>query len=357
MAKYSGKDIPSDSELAKRDNEYEVMEAVEPKGKFTEGVNQDGTDYSYFIEVDIGSKKKPIYMLIDTGAGSSWVMGSDCTSKACATHNTFGPDDSDSLELINKPFNIAYGSGKVSGVLAKDNIHVAGMNLKYQFGLATNTSDQFVQFAFDGILGLAMNKGANENFLSTLEASGNIDKNMFCISLNRASDGTNEGEISFGSPNRDKYSGKITYTSLPDGKDSDWAIKMDDMGYNGKDAKVGGIRTFIDTGTSFMFGSSENVKKLHALIPGAETSDDTTYKVPCDSKGNLTVTFSGVDYVISPKDWVSPPNKDGECTSNIYGYEVVEGAWLLGDTFIKNVYAIFDADERRIGGFKHASLA
>ncbi|RTE83286.1 hypothetical protein BHE90_002131 [Fusarium euwallaceae] len=349
VAKYSGQDIPSDSELAKRANEYDVMEAVETKGKFTEGVNQDGTDYSYFIEVDIGSKKKPMYMLIDTGAGSSWVMGADCTSKACAMHNTFGPDDSDSLELINKPFNIAYGSGKVSGVLAKDNIHVAGMDLEYQFGLATNTSDQFVQFAFDGILGLAMNKGANENFLSTLEASGNIDKNIFCIALNRASDGTNEGEISFGSPNPDKYSGKITYTSLPDDKDNDWAIKMDDMGYNGKDAGIGGIRTFIDTGTSFMFGSSENVKKLHALIPGAESSDDTTYKVPCDSKGNLTVTFSGVDYVISPKDWVSPPNKEGECTSNIYGYEVVQGAWLLGDTFIKNVYAIFDADERRIG--------
>ncbi|KAM5353287.1 hypothetical protein ACJZ2D_016813 [Fusarium nematophilum] len=254
------------------------------------------------------------------------------------------PSDS---ELAKRDNDIAYGSGKVSGTLARDTISLAGMSFKYQFGLATTTSDQFIQFAFDGILGLAMNEGANENFLSTLEKTGELDNNVFCIALNRASDGTNEGEISFGSPNTDKYSGKISYTSL--GEKDDWAIEMDDMGYNGENAGVGGIRSFIDTGTSFIFGASDNVKKLHSLIPGAESSDDTTYKVPCDSNGNLTVTFSGVDYVISSKDWVSPPNKAGECTSNIYGYEVVKGAWLLGDTFIKNVYAVFDPDERRIG--------
>ncbi|KAF5012872.1 hypothetical protein FDECE_1090 [Fusarium decemcellulare] len=354
IARYTGQEIPDDHQLAKRENEYEVMEATESTKKFTQGVDQDGTDYSYFVEVELGSKKKTMYMLIDTGAGSSWVMGTDCSSKACALHNTFGPDDSDSLESTDDPFNIAYGSGKVSGTLATDTIGVAGMSFKYQFGLASTTSDQFVQFAFDGILGLAMNKGANANFLHTLDEADEVDKNIFCVALNRASDGSNEGEISFGSPNPDKYSGKISYTTIVDG--NDWAIKMDDMGFNGESADVGGIKSYIDTGTSFIFGPSANVKKLHSLIPDASSSDGITYKVPCDSTGNLTITFSGVDYTISSKDWVSPPNKDGECTSNIYGYEVVKGAWLLGDTFIKNVYAVFDSDERRIG-FATSTLA
>lgn len=333
--------------MAKRDNEYDVMEATESTKKHAQGVDQDGTDYSYFIEVEVGSEKKSMYMLIDTGAGSSWVMGTSCKSKACSMHNTFGADDSDSLDISEKSFNIAYGSGKVSGTWATDTITVAGMSIEYQFGLTDTTSDQFLQFAFDGILGLAINKGSNNNFLNALAKSEEVDKNMFCVALNRASDGTNEGEISFGSPNPDKYTGKISYTSI--GEDDDWAIKMDDMGYNGKKANVGGMSSFIDTGTSFMFGSPENVKKVHALIDGAESSDGITYTVPCDSNGNMTIAFSGVDYVISPKDWISPPNKEGKCTSNLYGFEVVKGAWLLGDTFIKNVYAVFDADERRIG--------
>lgn len=344
--KYSRRQ-PSNDVLTKRQNGYEVMEAEESDGKFAQGVDQDGTDYSYFVEVQIGSEGKTMYMLIDTGAGSSWVMGHSCTSEACGLHNTFGPDDSKSLETTDKKFSIAYGSGKVSGLLARDTITVAGMDIEYQFGLADTTSDQFLQFAFDGILGLAMNKGANENFLASVEAADVLDKNIFCIALNRASDGSNEGEISFGSPNEDKYTGKISYTSLGEG--DEWAIKNDDMGYNGKKAGIGGLRSYIDTGTSFMFGPADAVEKLHSIIPGAKSTDGTTYTVPCDSNGDLTVTFSGVDYTISSKDWVSPKNKAGECTSNVYGYEVVEGAWLLGDTFIKNVYTVFDKDSRRIG--------
>ncbi|KAF4999815.1 hypothetical protein FGRMN_2195 [Fusarium graminum] len=347
IAKYTGGTVPEGSALAKRDNEYDVMKATESTKKHTQGVDQDGTDYSYFIEVEVGSEKKPMYMLIDTGAGSSWVMGTSCTSKACSMHNTFGPGDSDSLEMSKTSFNIAYGSGKVSGTWGNDTITVAGMSIDYQFGLTDTTSDQFLQFPFDGILGLAINKGSKNNFLNALAESKEVDKNMFCVALNRADDGTNKGEISFGTPNSDKYTGEISYTSI--GEDNDWAIEMDDMGYNGKKADVGGMRSFIDTGTSFMFGSPDSVKKVHALIEGAESGDGTTYTVPCDSNGNLTIAFSGVDYVISPKDWISPPNKEGKCTSNLYGFEVVKGAWLLGDTFIKNVYAVFDADERRIG--------
>lgn len=323
------------------------MEAEDPGRNFSQGVDQDGTDYSYFIEAQIGSKSKKMYVLIDTGAGSSWVMGSTCASKACGLHSTFGPGDSDTLKATNKPFSIAYGSGKVSGSLVTDTITVAGMSFNYQFGLATTTSDQFVQFAFDGILGLGIKDGANENFLNVLDEADEVEENFFCVALNRASDGTNEGEISFGSTNQDKYTGDITYSDIS--HEDDWAINVEDFGYDGKKASAGGVVAYIDTGTSFIFGPEALVKKLHDIIPGSSTSDGTTYTVPCDSDKPVIVTFSGVDYEISPKDWISPKSNGGLCTSNIYGHEVVKGAWLMGDTFLKNVYAVFDKDKRRIG--------
>ncbi|CAM1509456.1 Fc.00g031950.m01.CDS01 [Cosmosporella sp. VM-42] len=336
-----------EDELVRRDNTFDVMKADESGKKMTSGIDQDGTDYSYFIEAELGSKGKKLYMLIDTGAGSSWVMGSSCTSKACGIHGTFGPDDSETLEITNKPFSIAYGSGNVNGELVKDTITVAGMSFNYQFGLAMTTSDQFIQFAFDGILGLAMNDGANENFLNTLDEANEIDNNIFCIALNRADDGSNEGEIRFGSTNSDKFTGEITYSDIS--HEDDWAIDIDDMGYDGKTAGVGGIVAYIDTGTSFIFGPEDLVQKLHAVIPGSASSDGTTYTIPCDSDKSFTISFSGVDYEVSAKDWISPKNNEGLCTSNIYGHEVVKGAWLLGDTFLKNVYTVFDKDKRRIG--------
>lgn len=333
---------------AKRSNQFGVMEAARPSEPMTAGINQDGTDYSYFVQVQLGSKKKPMYMLVDTGAGSSWVMGSKCTDKACTTHNTFGPGDSDTFQPDDKDFTISYGSGTVRGKLGSDTITVAGIKFKYAFGLASKTSDDFTQFAFDGILGLSMTKGANDNFFQAMADANKLDKSIFSIALNRAADGTNKGEIKFGGVNEQRYSGDITYTPVSSG-DGDWAIELDDVAYAGSKAGAGGVKSYIDTGTTFIFGPPDMVKKVHGVIPGSTSSDGQTYSVPCDSDKALTLTFSGVDYAISPKDWIAPKDGSGKCTSNIYGHEIVKGSWLVGDTFLKNVYAVFDRDQKRIG--------
>jgi hypothetical protein len=312
------------------------------------GINQDGTDYSYFIKAEVGSKNKQIYMLLDTGAGSSWVMGADCTDAPCSMHTTFGQDDSSTYTDAGKPFSISYGSGTVNGSLVTDTISVAGISMKYTFGRASHASEDFSHFAFDGILGMSMSQGASDNFLKVLADSKKLDKNIFGIHLNRASDGSNDGEIKFGSTNSDKYTGNITYNPVTS-QDGDWAIQIDDMAYDGKKSGAGGVLSYLDTGTSFVFGPPGLTKKIHDVIPGSASSDGLTYTVPCDSNKSLTFTFSGVDYQLSPKDWISPKDNSGKCTSNIYGHEVVEGSWLMGDTFLKNVYAVFDKDEKRIG--------
>lgn len=343
-----------DNTLTRRNNEFRVLKAATPSTTEAAGIDQDGTDYSYFTKMGFGSKGKRLYVLIDTGAGSSWVMGSRCNDKSCLMHDTFGTNDSDTLEVSSRDFSITYGTGAVSGQLVVDTVDLAGMSFMFQFGLAYKTSEDFSQFAFDGILGLSMGRSAEGNYAKAMARSGKLKKNIFCVALSRASDGRNTGEIKFGSTNKDKYTGDITYTpvSSPNG---DWAIQIDDMAYDGKAAGVGGVLSYIDTGTSFIFGPEEFVKKVHSKIPGAESSDGKTYAVPCASNDSLTFSFSGVDFEVSPKDWISPPDSRGKCTSNIYGHEVVKGSWLLGDTFLKNVYTVFDTDEKRIGSYIRAT--
>jgi hypothetical protein len=276
--------------LDRRDNEYDIMEAEVSGDKLTEGIHQDGTDYSYFLQAQFGSKGKELYLLVDTGAGSSWVMGSNCNSEACSLHDSFGVEDSDTFKASSEVFSVEYGSGEVEGHLATDTIQLGGMSFDFQFGVAEKTSKDFVHFAFDGILGLSMNKGANENFLQTMEDSGDLDANVFGVSLHRASDGTNDGEIQFGSVNSDRYQGDITYTPLK-AEGDDWAIKLDDITYDGKSANAQGVHAYIDTGTTFIFAPEAAAKAFHDLIPGAKSSDGMYYKVPCDSKAPLIFTF------------------------------------------------------------------
>ena len=317
-------------------------------------MHQDASDFSYFVQAKFGSAGKPLYMLIDSGAGTTWVMGSACKSTACSMHNTFGPDDSETLKQDAQAFSIRYGTGKVGGQLARDTISVADMKVEMKFGLANETSDDFNHFPFDGILGLAMGNGVTDNFMATLLDQKLLDSRIFSVNLGRASDGINNGQITFGGVDSTKYTGDISYTPVSGKGNGDWAIPLDDMGHNGKTSGITGRLAYIDTGTSFMFGPESDVAALHKVIPEATSSDNVTYTVPCTTDTPLTVKFSGITYKISPKDWIS--KRDGACVSNIYGYEVVAGAWLMGDLFLKNVYTVFDGAEKRIGFASKAPL-
>lgn len=347
---------PEEPELTRRENKYAVVSPAPPSTPNSAGIYQDGTDFSYFIQASFGSSAKPLYMLLDTGAGTTWVMGSDCKADACTMHNTFGPSDSKTFTDTKETFSISYGSGKVAGELAKDTLAVAGMSLTMSFGVANDASGDFTHFPFDGILGVSMSRGATDNFLNVINASKALKSNIFSVALSRNSDGPNTGEVTFGGIDASKHTGEISYTPVSSSAGGDWAIPLDDMAYDGKKAGIKGRLAYIDTGTSYMFGPPEDVALLHKLIPGAKSKDGFLYTVPCNTDKALTVIFSGVAYTLSPKDWMSPPAGD-TCTSNFYGQAVVQDAWLLGDSFLKNVYTVFDVDQTRIGLAAKAAAA
>lgn len=299
----------------------------------------------------IGSNQTPIEMLLDTGAGNSWVMGSMCTSTPCTQHKTFGPADSTTYTpLDGDSFSVQYGTGSVSGTLANDTISFAGLKLEMTLGIANQTSSDFSSYPMDGILGLSqLQTDGQPSFLATLVDAKLLQSNVFGVSISRSGDGPNNGEINFGAPDTSRYSGSLSYTSVTSNGEADWAIPMDSIGWNGKDSGITGRTAYIDTGTSFIFCEPEDAKSLHQLISGSELqSDGATWHVPCDTTDPVQVTFSGVTYSISSEDWVGP-STDGVCTSNIYGQPVVDNGWLLGDTFLKNVYAVFDVDQNRVG--------
>ncbi|ERS96253.1 hypothetical protein HMPREF1624_07162 [Sporothrix schenckii ATCC 58251] len=346
-------DDNADFAAVKRANNFDVVTATAPSASNAVGIDQDGTDFSYFIKAEFGSAQTPLWMLLDTGAGTTWVMGSDCKTPACALHNEFGAADSKTLQTSSKTFSIAYGSGTVVGNLASDTVTITpALSLTMSFGIANTTSGDFTHFPFDGILGLSLSEGATDNFWKTVLAAKTLTANVFGVALWREVDGgTNNGEIIFGATNPDKYTGSLSYTPVSSSGGGDWAIPMDDVGYNGGKAGITGRLAYIDTGTTYVFGPADDVAALHKQIPGASSSDGgVTYTVPCTSNQPLTVYFSGVAYSISSKDWMAAASdSSGRCTSNIYGHAVVANAWLLGDLFIKNVYAVFDIDQSRIG--------
>ncbi|KAK4102657.1 acid protease [Parathielavia hyrcaniae] len=342
------------SELEKRKNTYAVSEPTTPTTPNSAGIYQYGPDYSYFIKVQVGSAQQQFFMLLDTGASNTWLMGSNCKSEACLMHDTFDPSSSESFRTENKAFSISYGSGDLKGTVGEDTVSFAGLTVDVvSFGLANYTHPDFRHFAFDGILGLSMGASVTGTFLQTLKAKKLVDSLVVSMSLNRDSDGSNDGQVTFGGVDKAKYTGEISYNNIqsPQKERGEWAIKMDALGFNGTKAGVANRLSYIDTGTSFVFAPPDDLDALFKLVPGSSSfknGDYMEYRVPCDTTLPINLSFGGVTYGISARDWVAQKSEN-ECISNLYGYEVFEGAWLVGDTFLKNVYSVFDADQMRIG--------
>jgi hypothetical protein len=92
--------VPTSSSLRTRQNNYNIVNSNDPKQANSVAIDQDGGDLSYMVAVTIGDSKEEYHLLLDSAASNTWVMGQDCSSEACKTHNTFGKGDSGSLKVL-----------------------------------------------------------------------------------------------------------------------------------------------------------------------------------------------------------------------------------------------------------------
>lgn len=338
----------------KRAAKYEIVKGTQPKQANSVAIDQDGTDYSYTCTIQVGASGKAMQMLIDTGAANTWIMGSDCSSEPCLAHNTFGAKDSTSLRVTDTEFSLSYGSGTVSGLIYNDTVTMADFSIPLSFGSASVVSNEFASYPMDGILGLGRSASSSveaPTFMEAIDSRNVLQKNLLGIHLQRNSDGSTDGELNFGSPNTDRYTGDVSYTSTVKGSDL-WEIPIDDAAVNGVKCSFYGKTAIIDTGTSFLLLPPEDAKCIHKLIPGSQQEGEI-FNVPCLASVPVQIIISKITYNIPPKDYLGKPVPGGTlCESNIIGKDTFgPDRWLVGDVFLKNVYTIFDFDQDEIGHY------
>ncbi|PLN78877.1 acid protease [Aspergillus taichungensis] len=336
----------------RRDNSYKVVMADTPSSPNTVALNQDGRDYSYFAKVKVGSQDQDMYMMLDTGGVNTWLFSSDCKSTACSLHNTFGEEASSSLETSDEDWHVGYGTGTVSGVVGTDNITIGDVDVRLPIGLASEASDDFRSYPMDGIIGLGRAEEGSfgqPTFMDQVKKEKVLDSNIIGFSFSRSSDDEKNGAVTIGGVDKSRYSGDISYTDTT-GSVSHWRIPLDDASVDGDACHFSDRTAIIDTGTSYMLLPPDDAKTLHDHIPGAEASGKETFVLPCDSTVDLQLTFSGVSYSISHKDYIGDKASGSMCLSTIVSHQMFgDDEWLVGDVFLKNVYTVFDYDKNRIG--------
>ncbi|KAH9810844.1 aspartic peptidase domain-containing protein [Melampsora americana] len=338
-------------------NNSTITSAATPTAKNSIGLSIEANDVGYFAEISVGTPPKKFKIILDSGSADTWLMCRNLQDQALAcNHPTLNPSSS-TLRTTNTKFKVSYGTGSVQGFLVQEDITIGGLVLPHHtFGGVTLASNEFSgpTIPFDGLMGTAKTSLSSQKVITPIEAmakAGIISGAFIGYSLGRVSDNQNIGQATFGGVDQTKFSGNLTM--FPNvSKKGFWEGEMATILVDGQVVLT--QRTgILDTGTTLIVAPPADAQALHDRIPGASSDGKGGFFIPCTSKAKVALSFGGVVFEINPGDLTFQPtttNLSGKCISGISSGTIGgPRQWLLGDTFLKNVYFATDATHDEIG--------
>jgi len=317
----------------------------------SEALTDQNQDEEWTGSVSIGSNSQKFVIDFDTGSSDLWVPNSAKCS-GCGSKHTYNSKNSKTSKSQSGTFKIEYGDkSTVSGPIFEDDVTVAGVKSTGQtFSAVTTLSSLFNDDPLDGILGLAFQSISNLNaapFFQNAFSEGAVPKNAFSFKL--ASSGSS---LYLGGSDSKLYSGSIEYHPVADS--GFWQAKGAKAIVNGKTVGTG-FDTVIDSGTTIMYGPPAAVKKFYAGVSGSKLydSEQGIYTFPCNSVPTVAFSWGGKSWSISSDNFNLGPVTQGSssCVGALSGQDPGLGStvWVLGDSFMKNVYTTFDFSQNAVG--------
>ncbi|GBE83034.1 Aspartic protease [Sparassis crispa] len=309
---------------------------------------QDGLEWTGTIT--IGTPPISFVVDFDTGSSDLWVASSECNQ--CGKHNTYDPASSSTSSSKDGNFSISYGDGSSdSGPEYTDTVTLSGVTVTGQaLSAVTSESSEFQTDPADGLMGFAFPSisqlQANPFPFAALSESA-IPQGVFSFKL--TSDGA---ELYMGGADSSLYTGDIEYHSLS-ADNGFWQIGGASVLVNGQ-TTVSGLDTIIDSGTTLAYGPTATVSQLFQAIPGSREDKDGTYTFPCDAQLTVAFSWGGNTWAVDPNLFNQGATKQGshQCVAAIGASDDLgfgENVWLLGDTFMSNVYTAFSMDDNAVG--------
>ncbi|KAL7800006.1 aspartic peptidase domain-containing protein [Trichoderma ceciliae] len=350
------------------------------------------TGGGYYAEFSVGTPPQKLSFLLDTGSSDTWVNSVDAdlcsdlydhsrTGEYCAKQ--FNPKHSSSYKLTSQVFDITYLDGRtISGDYFKDTVTIHNASVKnQQLGLALKS------VRGTGILGLGFkeNVAAKDEYPTVIDnmvSQNIIPVPAFSLYLNDLQ--TSQGSILFGGIDTDKFHGGLAtlpLQPLPASVAITQEIVMYNVQLNG--FKVSGVDTpavnataILDSGSTISLLPDAVVQSIwkHFKVLNIQgipipfidcaqaNSKDVTFsfqftnktiRVPIDEMVINNLASVQDDLLMDPtlgdlfKGWT------GVCTFGIgstTNYGITSSSFvLLGDTFLRSAYVVYDLQNKQIG--------
>ncbi|KII92711.1 hypothetical protein PLICRDRAFT_89263 [Plicaturopsis crispa FD-325 SS-3] len=340
-------------------------------------ITNQNADSSYFGSINIGTPSQTFNVILDTGSSDLWLASTQCRSCPSGTPE-FDASKSTSIKAApgtNSQVTISYGSGEVAGTLSSDTVSMAGFTVASQtFAVVTDITSGLLSGSTSGIMGLAFETIASTQATPFWQAL--VNGNQWSspemgfwltrfINDNNAQTEEPGGTLTLGGTNSSLFQGDIEFINMPSGvTPSFWLLSMSAVTVGGTNIPIAtgnSALAAIDTGTTLIGGPTADVKSIWASVPGSQPLGGNMngyYSFPCNTDLKVTLAFGGQSWPINPADMNLGTVSSGQCLGGIFdlsgGTKVGSSGsgapnWVVGDTFLKNVYSVFRQNPPSVG--------
>ena len=326
----------------------------------------------YFVNGSLGTPPQPILMHLDTGSSDLWVntpSSALCSkrSQPCAAAGTYSANDSSTYSYVGSWFNISYVDGSsAAGDYVSDVIKIGDTTLEdFQFGIGyTSASEQ-------GILGIGYpinevqvgraRMEPYQNLPAKMVTAGLIQSNAYSLWLNDLD--ANRGSILFGGVDTAQFSGTLQTVPIQanSGVFSEFKITLTSLKLGEMMiAEDKALAVLLDSGSSLSYLPDPWVEKIYSKVGAVYDNGDGAAYVDCKLAGSsdtLDFTFSEPRISVEMNelviDMISPgggrPTFTNGVEACLFGIAPAgAGAYVLGDTFLRSAYVVYDLDSDEI---------
>ncbi|EPS93454.1 hypothetical protein FOMPIDRAFT_147447 [Fomitopsis schrenkii] len=327
-----------------------TYDALEKRQK--EPTTDEDGDLEWSGTISIGTPAQNFLIDFDTGSSDLWVPSKNCTQTACSRKHTYSSANSSTSAMQSGTFSIEYGDRSTSsGPIFTDTVAVAGIKSTAQtFSAVTSLSSSFASDPMDGILGMAFQKLsslAHPPFVNQAKAQGSIKSAVFGMKLAKTG-----SELYIGGTDAALYEGAVESHAVTGS--GFWQIGGASA-IMGNKTTISGFQTVIDSGTTIMYGPLDAVKTFYGSVPNSSVFDTQNgfYQFPCNAVPQLAFNWGGKTWNVSAANFNlgKTSNTSEYCVGALAGQDfgVGDNVWLLGDSFMKNVYSVFSFDQNTVG--------
>lgn len=349
-------------------------------------ITNELTRGGYFATCSMGTPPQELTLQLDTGSSDIWVpwnMATVCEEERCTLGN-FDPKASSTFTDAGKgTFDISYVDGSfANGDYFMDSFEIAGATVSnVTMGLGLNTT---ITYGLAGV-GYMLNEAIVDTENSTDAAypnlpvvmvnEGLINTNAYSLWLNDLD--SSKGNILFGGVDTEKYVGNLTRIDiLVNNKTNVYdsflvpvtsLLAVSESGTDVLTSTEYPIDVVLDSGTTLSYLPNDIAEQIWREVGATYTPDVGLALLPCrmqNSKGHFSFGFAGpegprinvsmdelvLDLVTSgpPPTFITGPF-EGEDACEFGIQNSTKSPFLLGDTFLRSAYVVYDLQNNEIG--------